>query len=216
MIVDKYQLYAFWKVLKKMWEAKHFNTMLFKNFFDSDLEEYMINLFINDNHHTEYMSNYGINLVNEFNCNIFDVYHWAMYTIVKAIKENVFPEFKDVNSFNKLKRFTIFTRRNTINQQISYINKIVEERNSGLGELTDERFSLYDLNTEQVNEAYKMFRNNEIDPEFYIRGLESKKFDIDTSVIKDAEYLRFITFSKIIIKLNKEYTDKNSAKKINQ
>lgn len=212
MTVDKYQLYAIWKVFKKMWDAKRFNTTLFTNFFDSNFEEYLINLFINDNHHTEYMSNYGINLVNEFNCNIFDIYHWAMYVIVKAIKDNQFPEFKDVNSFNKLKKYTIFTKRPEIDRQIIIINKIVEERNSGIGLLTDNRFSLYDLNTEQVNEAYKMFRNNEIHPEFYIRGLQSKKFDIDVSLIKDTEYLRFITFSKIIIKLNKEYTDKNKAK----
>lgn len=216
MTVDKYQLYAFWKVLKKMWNAKRFNTSLFNDFFDTDLDAYMINLFIADNHGTEYMSNYGINLVNEFNCNIFDVYHWIMYTIVKAIKDNAFPKFEEVNSLNKLKNYTIYTKRNAINEQISYINKIVEERNSGLGELTEDRFSLYDLNNEQVNEAYKMFRNHEIDPEFYIRGLESKKFRIDTSIIKDAEYLRFITFSKIIIKIKQEYTDKNKAKKINQ
>lgn len=213
MIVDKYQIYALWKILKKMWGAKRFNTSTFSNFFDSDFEEYLINLYINDNHSTEYMSNYAINLVNEFNCNIFDIYHWTMYTIVKAIKNNIFPDLKDVNSFNKLKKYTIFTKRKSIEHQINYINSIVEERNSGFGNLTDNRFSLYDLNNEQVNEAYKMFKSNTIDPEFYIRGLASKKFSIDISKIKDTEYLRFITFSKILNKLNEEYSNKNKAKK---
>lgn len=212
MIIDKYQIYALYNKLKQIWNAKRIIGTSFNDFFECPLDEYLINIFIVDNNSTTFMSNYAINLVNEFNCNIFDIYHWIMQTCVKTLRDNSFPDLKNINSAKKLNNYKIFVKSNEIDKQINFINKLVIERNSGIGELTDNRFSLYDLNNEQVNEAYNLFKNNNFHPEFYIRGLQANKFKININTIKDIDYKRFITFSKIIIKINKEYSEKNKAK----
>lgn len=210
--VDKYQVYALYTILKKIWNLKRFNTITVKDFLEKELNEYIIELYIHDSKGSEYLSNHFINLINEFNCNMFDIYHWIMYVLIKALKDNKFPIPKDINSINKLKDYTIFLKRKSIITQSEYIKGKVNEINKNLNALTEDKFSLYDLNDKQENNAYLMFKNNEIDPEFYIRGLINKKFIINESKIKDIIYLRFITFSKMIIKLNSEFIKNNNKK----
>lgn len=210
--VDKYQVYALYTILKKIWNLKRFNTITVKDFLEKELNEYIIELYIHDSKGSEYLSNHFINLINEFNCNMFDIYHWIMYVLIKALKDNKFPIPKDINSINKLKDYTIFLKRKSIITQSEYIKGKVNEINKNLNALTEDKFSLYDLNDKQENNAYLMFKNNEIDPEFYIRGLINKKFIINESKIKDIIYLRFITFSKMIIKLNNEFIKNNNKK----
>lgn len=210
--VDKYQVYALYTILKKIWNLKRFNTITVKDFLEKELNEYIIELYIHDSKGSEYLSNHFINLINEFNCNMFDIYHWIMYVLIKALKDNKFPIPKDINSINKLKDYTIFLKRKSIITQSEYIKGKVNEINKNLNALTEDKFSLYNLNDKQENNAYLMFKNNEIDPEFYIRGLINKKFIINESKIKDIIYLRFITFSKMIIKLNNEFIKNNNKK----
>lgn len=211
MMIDKYQLYFLWKNLKKMWEAKRFNTAVFHAFFDVSLEDYLITTFINDNYKVEYMSNFGINLINEMNCGLITVYDWVEWVIVKAMQEGKFPDLKDVNSKRKIINNMIFTRRDEIIEQAKLINKIIEEKNTGVNELFDTKFTLYDLDEHQENEAYKMYKQGLIHPEFFIRGFIANKFSIDVSIVKDTEYKRFITFTKIIKKIEQEKTEKNKC-----
>ena len=104
--------------------------------------------------------------------------------------------------------------RNIVKRQIVELKKIMDERNSGIGMFTDNRFSLYELDNKQENEAYRMYRDNALDPEFYIRGLRQESFVVDESKIKDVNYKRFITFCRMIIKLDEENSNKNVIKNI--
>ena len=61
----------------------------------------------------------------------------------------------------------------------------------------DTRFSLYDLDANQENQAYKMYSISQLDPEFYIQGFKAGKFKIDMDKIKSIDYKRFIMFTEI-------------------
>lgn len=208
-MVDKYQVYMLYKNVKKMWNSKRFNTVVFNNFFEDTLENYVISQFINDSPRVEYMSNYAIKLVNEINCGLTDIEHWLMYVLMKCLCDKKCPEMPEINSINKLKDNMIFKKRPIINSQIKLVQSLIAEKGSGLNEFMDTKFSLYDLDDNQENQAYKMYSMSQLDPEFYIRGFKAGKFKIDMDKIKSIDYKRFITFTKMILKLNQEISDKN-------
>ena len=212
-MIDKYQIYMVYKNIKKMWNSKRFNTNVFREFFDDTMDDYVINQFVQDGRGVDYMSNFCIPLANEINCAFTDMEHWTMYTMMKCLCDKKCPELKDINSINKLSGAKVFTKRAVITRQIDQINKIIEERNNGFDYFTDNRFSLYELDENQENQAYKMYREGTLDPEFYIQGLYHEKFKIDKNSVKDIEYGRFITFCEMIIKLHKEISEKNKSKK---
>lgn len=208
-MVDKYQVYMLYKNVKKMWNSKRFNTAVFNDFFEDTLENYVISQFINDSPRVEYMSNYAIKLVNEINCGLTDIEHWLMYVLMKCLCDKKCPEMPEINSINKLKDNMIFKKRPIINSQIKLIQSLIAEKGSGLNEFMDTKFSLYDLDDNQENQAYKMYSMSQLDPEFYIQGFKAGKFKIDMDKIKSIDYKRFITFTKMILKLNQEISDKN-------
>lgn len=208
-MVDKYQVYMLYKNVKKMWNSKRFNTVVFNNFFEDTLENYVISQFINDSPRVEYMSNYAIKLVNEINCGLTDIEHWLMYVLMKCLCDKKCPEMPEINSINKLKDNMIFKKRPIINSQITLVQSLIAEKGSGLNEFMDTKFSLYDLDDNQENQAYKMYSMSQLDPEFYIQGFKAGKFKIDMDKIKSIDYKRFITFTKMILKLNQEISDKN-------
>lgn len=208
-MVDKYQVYMLYKNVKKMWNSKRFNTVVFNNFFEDTLENYVISQFINDSPRVEYMSNYAIKLVNEINCGLTDIEHWLMYVLMKCLCDKKCPEMPEINSINKLKDNMIFKKRPIINSQIKLVQSLIAEKGSGLNEFMDTKFSLYDLDDNQENQAYKMYSMSQLDPEFYIQGFKAGKFKIDMDKIKSIDYKRFITFTKMILKLNQEISDKN-------
>lgn len=208
-MIDKYQVYALYKVIKKMWNAKRFNTLVFMDFFDDTLENYIIAQYINAGRGTEYMSNYAIKLVNEMNCGITDIEHWTMYVMMKCLRDRKCPALPDINGMNKLKDCMVFTNRAVLKPQIAYVRSLMEEQGTGLNEFMDTGFSLYRLDDKQQNEAYRMYLDGRLDPEFYIQGYRAGKFTIDMDSIKDVDYKRFITFTKMILKLEKEISDKN-------
>lgn len=208
-MVDKYQVYMLYKNVKKMWNSKRFNTAVFNDFFEDTLENYIISQFINDSPRVEYMSNYAIKLVNEINCGLTDIEHWLMYVLMKCLCDKKCPEMPEINSINKLKDNMIFKKRPIINSQIKRVQSLIAEKGSGLNEFMDTKFSLYDLDDNQENQAYKMYSMSQLDPEFYIQGFKAGKFKIDMNKIKSIDYKRFITFTKMILKLNQEISDKN-------
>lgn len=208
-MVDKYQVYMLYKNVKKMWNSKRFNTAVFNDFFEDTLENYVISQFINDSPRVEYMSNYAIKLVNEINCGLTDIEHWLMYVLMKCLCDKKCPEMPEINSINKLKDNMIFKKRPIISSQIKLVQSLIAEKSSGLNEFMDTKFSLYDLDDNQENQAYKMYSMSQLDPEFYIQGFKAGKFKIDMDKIKSIDYKRFITFTKMILKLNKEISDKN-------
>lgn len=208
-MVDKYQVYMLYKNVKKMWNSKRFNTAVFNDFFEDTLENYIISQFINDSPRVEYMSNYAIKLVNEINCGLTDIEHWLMYVLMKCLCDKKCPEMSEINSINKLKDNMIFKKRPIINSQIKLVQSLIAEKGSGLNEFMDTKFSLYDLDDNQENQAYKMYSMSQLDPEFYIQGFKAGKFKIDIDKIKSIDYKRFITFTKMILKLNQEISDKN-------
>ena len=208
-MVDKYQVYMLYKNVKKMWNSKRFNTAVFNDFFEDTLENYVISQFINDSPRVEYMSNYAIKLVNEINCGLTDIEHWLMYVLMKCLCDKKCPEMPEINSINKLKDNMIFKKRPIINSQIKLVQSLIVEKGSGLNEFMDTKFSLYDLDDNQENQAYKMYSMSQLDPEFYIQGFKAGKFKIDMDKIKSIDYKRFITFTKMILKLNQEISDKN-------
>lgn len=208
-MVDKYQVYMLYKNVKKMWNSKRFNTAVFNDFFEDTLENYIISQFINDSPRVEYMSNYAIKLVNEINCGLTDIEHWLMYVLMKCLCDKKCPEMPEINSINKLKDNMIFKKRPIINSQIKLVQSLIAEKGSGLNEFMDTKFSLYDLDDNQENQAYKMYSMSQLDPEFYIQGFKAGKFKIDIDKIKSIDYKRFITFTKMILKLNQEISDKN-------
>ena len=208
-MVDKYQVYMLYKNVKKMWNSKRFNTAVFNDFFEDTLENYIISQFINDSPRVEYMSNYAIKLVNEINCGLTDIEHWLMYVLMKCLCDKKCPEMLEINSINKLKDNMIFKKRPIINSQIKLVQSLIAEKGSGLNEFMDTKFSLYDLDDNQENQAYKMYSMSQLDPEFYIQGFKAGKFKIDMDKIKSIDYKRFITFTKMILKLNQEISDKN-------
>ena len=208
-MIDKYQIYMLYKTVKKMWNAKRFNTAVFNDFFDNTLEEYLISQYIHESPRVEYMANYGIKLVNEINCGLIDVEHWLMYVMMKCLCDKKCPEMPEINSINKLKDNMIFKKRPIIDSQIKLIQSLIAEKGSGLNEFMDTRFSLYDLDANQENQAYKMYSMSQLDPEFYIQGFKAGKFKIDMDKIKSIDYKRFIMFTKMILKLNQEISDKN-------
>lgn len=208
-MVDKYQVYMLYKNVKKMWNSKRFNTAVFNDFFEDTLENYIISQFINDSPRVEYMSNYAIKLVNEINCGLTDIEHWLMYVLMKCLCDKKCPEMPEINSINKLKDNMIFKKRPIINSQIKLVQSLIAEKGSGLNEFMDTKFSLYDLDDNQENQAYKMYSMSQLDPEFYIQGFKAGKFKIDMDKIKSIDYKRFITFTKMILKLNQEISDKN-------
>lgn len=208
-MVDKYQVYMLYKNVKKMWNSKRFNTVVFNNFFEDTLENYVISQFINDSPRVEYMSNYAIKLVNEINCGLTDIEHWLMYVLMKCLCDKKCPEMPEINSINKLNDNMIFKKRPIINSQIKLVQSLIAEKGSGLNEFMDTKFSLYDLDDNQENQAYKMYSMSQLDPEFYIQGFKAGKFKIDMDKIKSIDYKRFITFTKMILKLNQEISDKN-------
>lgn len=198
-----------YKNVKKMWNSKRFNTAVFNDFFEDTLENYIISQFINDSPRVEYMSNYAIKLVNEINCGLTDIEHWLMYVLMKCLCDKKCPEMPEINSINKLKDNMIFKKRPIINSQIKLVQSLIAEKGSGLNEFMDTKFSLYDLDDNQENQAYKMYSMSQLDPEFYIQGFKAGKFKIDMDKIKSIDYKRFITFTKMILKLNQEISDKN-------
>lgn len=198
-----------YKNVKKMWNSKRFNTAVFNDFFEDTLENYVISQFINDSPRVEYMSNYAIKLVNEINCGLTDIEHWLMYVLMKCLCDKKCPEMPEINSINKLKDNMIFKKRPIINSQIKLVQSLIAEKGSGLNEFMDTKFSLYDLDDNQENQAYKMYSMSQLDPEFYIQGFKAGKFKIDMDKIKSIDYKRFITFTKMILKLNQEISDKN-------
>ncbi len=208
-MVDKYQVYMLYKNVKKMWNSKRFNTAIFNDFFEDTLENYVISQFINDSPRVEYMSNYAIKLVNEINCGLTDIEHWLMYVLMKCLCDKKCPEMPEINSINKLKDNMIFKKRPIISSQIKLVQSLIAEKGSGLNEFMDTKFSLYDLDDNQENQAYKMYSMSQLDPEFYIQGFKAGKFKIDMDKIKSIDYKRFITFTKMILKLNQEISDKN-------
>lgn len=208
-MVDKYQVYMLYKNVKKMWNSKRFNTAVFNDFFEDTLENYVISQFINDSPRVEYMSNYAIKLVNEINCGLTDIEHWLMYVLMKCLCDKKCPEMPEINSINKLKDNMIFKKRPIINSQIKLVQSLIAEKGNGLNEFMDTKFSLYDLDDNQENQAYKMYSISQLDPEFYIQGFKAGKFKIDMDKIKSIDYKRFITFTKMILKLNQEISDKN-------
>lgn len=208
-MVDKYQVYMLYKNVKKMWNSKRFNTAVFNDFFEDTLENYIISQFINDSPRVEYMSNYAIKLVNEINSGLTDIEHWLMYVLMKCLCDKKCPEMPEINSINKLKDNMIFKKRPIINSQIKLVQSLIAEKGSGLNEFMDTKFSLYDLDDNQENQAYKMYSMSQLDPEFYIQGFKAGKFKIDMDKIKSIDYKRFITFTKMILKLNQEISDKN-------
>lgn len=208
-MVDKYQVYMLYKNVKKMWNSRRFNTTVFNDFFEDTLENYIISQFINDSPRVEYMSNYAIKLVNEINCGLTDIEHWLMYVLMKCLCDKKCPEMPEINSINKLKDNMIFKKRPIINSQIKLVQSLIAEKGSGLNEFMDTKFSLYDLDDNQENQAYKMYSMSQLDPEFYIQGFKARKFKIDMDKIKSIDYKRFITFTKMILKLNQEISDKN-------
>ena len=201
-----------YKKIKQMWKAKRFDTIVFNDFFDDTLDNYIINQFINDSPRIEYMSNWFINLVNEMNCGIVNLAEWTMYVMTFILVNKRMPDAKEINSMNKLKQYTVFRDRDIVKSQIKYIREIETERNSGIGYFTDNRFSLYELDDKQENEAYRMYRDGKLDPEFYIRGIYNNAFTVDTSIIKDVNYKRFITFCEMIVKLKKENSTNSATK----
>lgn len=209
-MIDKYQVYMLYKTVKKMWTAKRFNTIVFRSFFEDTLENYLINQFINDNYRVEYMSNYGIKLVNEINCGIVTIEEWLMYVFEKCLKDKAISELKDINSVEKLKDSWIFKKRSFIKGQIDYVLSL-ERHNDGMSEFFDTKFSLYDLDDKQENQAYKLYREGKLDPEFYIQGMLNNKFAVDKDKIKDVDYKRFITFCEMILKLKKEISEKSKT-----
>lgn len=213
-MIDKYQVYMLYKKVKQMWKAKRFDTIVFNDFFDDTLDNYIINQFINDGPGVEYMSNWFINLVNEMNCGIVNLAEWLMYVMTFILVNKRMPEAKEINSMNKLRQYTVFMGRDIVKSQIKYIRALTEERNSGIGYFTDNRFSLYELDDKQENEAYRMYRDGKLDPEFYIRGIYNNVFSVDKSTIKDIDYKRFITFCEMIVKLKKENSTNSATKNI--
>lgn len=207
-MIDKYQAYTVYKNIKKMWNSKRFNTMVFRDFFDDTMENYVINQFVDASRGIEYMSNYFIKIVNEINCSFIDVEHWTMYVMEKCLADGKLPEPNDINSVSKLAPYRIFTKRAVITRQIEEINRLVEQRNDGIDFFTDKRFSLYDIDADGKNQAYKMYVEGKLDPEFYIQGLMHGKFTVDEFSVKDVEYRRFIVFCRMIIKLYKEISEK--------
>ena len=209
-MIDKYQLYTLYKNIKKMWNAKRFNTMLFKDFMGDTLENYLINQYIHDSPRVEYMTNYCIKLANEINCDLVDIHEWLMYVLEKCLNDKKCPELPEINTINKLQGNMIFKKRPIVDSQIHMINDLIATNNTGLDEFADSKFSLYDLDDNQENQAYKMYRDSQLDPEFYIQGLRARKFVIDKEKIKDVDYKRFVTFCEMILKLKEEISNKNA------
>lgn len=209
MYYDKYQVYTLWKRLNKIWGMKRFNTVTTIDLLENDLDDLLINEFIADNQRVEYMSNYAINIVNEIRCGLASLRGWAIMIIAKAMYEGKFPALKDCNKTSTLKQFAIFNNREEVESQINLINKLTTETNSGLNEFSNKKFTLYELDENQMNNAYKLFKEGKISPIFFIKGLGAKKFEIDINNVKEYDYKRFIIFSKIILKLYSEVKNAN-------
>lgn len=210
-MIDKYQIYSLYKTVKKMWNAKKFNTLVFQDFLNEPLDTYIISQYINDSPRVEYMSNYAISLVNEINCGIISIEEWLMYVFMKCLIDGSLGELKDLNSISKLKDYAIFKKRKFIKQQIDYVKSLIN-KNEGLDEFFDSKFSLYDLDNNQKNQAYNLYKEHKIDPEFYIQGLLNNKFNLNKENIKDLEYKKFVIFCEMIVKLKKEILEKNKQK----
>lgn len=213
-MIDRYQVYALYKVIKKMWNAKRFETNTFVTFLNDTLENYLINQFVADNFRVEYMSKFAINLVNEINSGLITIEEWTMYVLEKCLIDKKCPELKDINSINKIQDSMIFKKRKSVTAQIKMVKELMASSNQGINDFTDTRFSLYDVDEKQENQSYKLYVEGKLDPEFYIQGILNNRFTIDKSKIKDIDYKRFIKFSEMIIKLKKEISDKNDCKKI--
>ena len=160
-MIDKYQIYMLYKSIKKIWEGKRFNTVLVNSMLNDTLEEFLINQFVQANSRVEYMSNYFIPLVNEINCNITDIEHWTMYFIEKCLVDKKFPKPDEINNINKMKGYMIFKKRPIIAAQINEINKLIKA-NDGINELFDTKFTLYETDGNQENQAYKLYRMSKI------------------------------------------------------
>lgn len=213
-MIDRYQVYELYKVIKKMWNAKRFETNTFVTFLNDTLENYLINQFVADNFRVEYMSKFAINLVNEINSGLITIEEWTMYVLEKCLIDKKCPELKDINSINKIQDSMIFKKRKSVTAQIKMVKELMASCNQGINDFADTRFSLYDVDEKQENQSYKLYVEGKLDPEFYIQGILNNRFTIDKSKIKDVDYKRFIKFSEMIIKLKKEISDKNDCKKI--
>lgn len=213
-MIDRYQVYALYKIIKKMWNAKRFETNTFVTFLNDTLENYLINKFVADNFRVEYMSKFAINLVNEINSGLITIEEWTMYVLEKCLIDKKCPELKDINSINKIQDSMIFKKRKSVTAQIKMVKELMTSCNQGINDFADTRFSLYDVDEKQENQSYKLYVEGKLDPEFYIQGMLNNRFTIDKSKIKDVDYKRFIKFSEMIIKLKKEISDKNDCKKI--
>lgn len=207
-MIDRYQVYALYKVIKKMWNAKRFETNTFVTFLNDTLENYLINQFVADNFRVEYMSKFAINLVNEINSGLITIEEWTMYVLEKCLIDKKCPELKDINSINKIQDSMIFKKRKSVTAQIKMVKELMTSCNQGINDFADTRFSLYDVDEKQENQSYKLYVEGKLDPEFYIQGMLNNRFTIDKSKIKDVDYKRFIKFSEMIIKLKKEISDK--------
>ena len=178
-MIDRYQVYALYKVIKKMWNAKRFETNTFVTFLNDTLENYLINQFVADNFRVEYMSKFAINLVNEINSGLITIEEWTMYVLEKCLIDKKCPELKDINSINKIQDSMIFKKRKSVTAQIKMVKELMASCNQGINDFADTRFSLYDVDEKQENQSYKLYVEGKLDPEFYIQGMLNNRFTID-------------------------------------
>ena len=196
-MINKYQIYHLYKIIADLKTAKKFTNKVYKTLTTKSVKEIMEeNYYLTPN--VDLSANKFISVVNAINSGEFTPNDFAISIVNEFMTTEKFPTLLSCSRVDNRKKFFIFKKRKEIIDQSNYLRELVEEKNRGLFQFSS-KFTLWEPNSSQENEIYKLVKNKTVNSEFYIRGYEAKKFIIDESKIQDTSYMKFVLLTKIIL-----------------
>lgn len=200
-MIDSFQIYAIVRNLVSLSKSKTCHTKLWQSFLTKSTDEILAEGYFR----TPGMANGAsqfTDVANNINSGVFSLSNYLISICVEYMITEKFPTLKSCAQVDKRREFFIFSNRREVIDQSNWLREKVTKENEGLFAFS-KPYTLFEVDGEQKNEIYKLIKSNNINPEFYIRGLEAKKFSIDESKIQDKEYMRFVNMAKIIINLKR-------------
>lgn len=200
-MIDQNHIYVLVKDLISLSKTKTYTTKMWQKFLTKKLDDIVAEgYYITPN--INLSGSQFCEVANNINSGVFHLSDYLISICVEQMLSEKNLTLKSCSQVEKRKKFFIFYARKEIQDQAQWLKEKVAKENEGLF-LFSKQYTLFELESDQTNEIYKLIKSNNINPEFYIRGLETKKFIIDESKIQDKEYMRFVMWAKVILNLKR-------------
>lgn len=107
-------------------------------------------------------------------------------------------------SVEELKERLKFLSVLTLNNQIDELQKLHDEysKQSKFNKFSGEKLTIFGVNDKQENKLYELVKDGTVSYLLFAYFMEISKFTIDTTKIKDLQYLKFIRIIEYINKKN--------------